>query len=212
MNQIFVFTLLLFSTINAFGQSNPSNDDITNTLNEFKKSIIDTNGESAVNLLSSHSLDYFEVILNNVSNSPKDIVSKLSIVDKMIVLGARQKLTSSEASKLDGKSFFNFAVKAGIVNKGMIKSIEISNIVIDGEKAQADIVTNNIETGVKLDFARENNKWKIDIISIYPATNLLLKNMIEMMGKDEDDFVLGIIEQNTGQKLTEEIWLPLNRD
>lgn len=53
-------------------------------------------------------------------------------------------------------------------------------------------------------------QWKLDLTSLFPASNLLFKQMVEESGQNENEYLFSLLEMLTGKKPGSEIWQKVN--
>jgi hypothetical protein len=54
----------------------------------------------------------------------------------------------------------------------------------------------------------ERGTWRINLLSVFPASNVLFKKLQRESGKPEDEFVLSVVGSLAGTPVPDTIWNP----
>lgn len=125
-----------------------------------------------------------------------------------MVFSIRHRSTKKEILSFDGKGLLVYAIKKGMVGKNTVANNAIENITIDGSFAKGQLVSNGKTAPFYFNFYNEDNDWKIDLTSIFSATTMPLKKMVEDSGQSENDFIFMLLERMTGKEVGHGIWTP----
>jgi len=203
---IFALTLLIISCNN---QTKDDQIDVKECFEGYKSSILASKGDEAVKWVDKNTLNYYDKMLKLSISGDSATVNNLGILDKLTVLTVRHRIPKEEVLKMDGNSFFIYAINSGMVGKNSVMTIEIGDIEISGDFAKGQILANGQKASLYFQFNKENNKWKIDITSIFSASIVGLKQVIKNNGLTENDFILNGLEGLTGRRPDLSIWRPL---
>ena len=107
---------------------------------------------------------------------------------------------------MDGKGLFIYAIKNGMVGKNSVANNTIGEVTIDKDFAKGQLVVRGNAVPMYFHFYREQANWKLDLTSLFPIANMSFKKMIEDSGKEENEFLLNLLEMMTGTKPGPEIW------
>lgn len=210
-----VYTLSLLFILCTAGNAQNTNNKEANAVKAcfagYKQSILEGKGSQAVQWADSRTLDYYSRMLNMALNADSLKVQDLSMIDKLMVFTVRHRIPKEEALVMEGTSFFVYAVDQGMISKNSVINIKLGEVKIEGNFAQGEIISNGQKAPFYFHFNKENKEWKIDLTSIFPATNMGLKKVVADSGKSEDEFILNMLEIITGRKPKPTIWKPLKQ-
>lgn len=200
---------LLAISYGTIAQKNSETDLIKKTFAEYKRSILAGEGEEAIKWVDSHTLNYYDQMLETAVTADSADVQKLGLMDKLTVLTARHRIPKEEALEMRGRDFFIYAIDKGMVGKSSVMNVEIGKVKVDGDSGSGQVIVNGREVPLFFDFSRENDLWKLDITSIFVATNAGLKQMLAENGTTDNEFILQALEMLSGKPVRDDIWQPL---
>lgn len=204
-------TLTLFNltllTILTFGQSD--GELVKKSFDNYKKSILQGQGEEAIKYVNSKTTDYYDKELNLAIYGDSATINDLAIIDKLTVFIARHKIPNHELIKMNGKEFFIYAVNNGMIGKNSVMTTQVGDVTIKDNVAHGQMISNGQKTPLFFEFSKESTEWKVDLTSIFPPTNIALGKMLEQQGLSDNEFIFQTLEALTGRKVTDDIWKPL---
>jgi hypothetical protein len=189
----------------AYGQ-NQEEKLIRQTFDGYKSAILNDKGDEAVKYVDSRTIKYYGHIIELVKNADSTQVSSLSVMDKLMVFSIRHRTSREEILSFDGKALLVYAIKSGMVGKNGVAKNTIGKVVIDHEFAQGQFIVNGQESPLYFHFYKETGQWKLDLTSIFAASSMAIKNMVENSGQNENEYIFSILEALTGKKPGKEIW------
>src|SRR6266542_1557343 len=208
MKALLIFTMT-WLIISCNGQTKDDAKDIKDCFAGYKSSILENKGDEAIKWVDKNTLNYYGKMLQLAISADSKTVSNLGILDKMTVLTVRHRIPKEEVLKMKGNSFFTYAINSGMVGKNSVMTLEIGDIEISGNLAKGQLVVNGQKAPLYFQFNKENDKWKIDITSIFPASIIGLKQVIKNNGLTENEFILNALRGLTGKEADVSIWKPL---
>lgn len=207
-----VSLLLLFSAVSACKAT--AQDDktlIKNCFEGYKAAILEDRGKDALKFVDSKTISYYSGILEKVKKYDSAQIEQTPIIDKLTILMLRHRATKEEIMKLDGKTLLVFAIGRGMVGKNSVQKNGIGEVVVTGNSGTGQIVVDGNATPLKFAFNKEEGAWKLDLTSIFPASNIAFKNAIKESGQNENEYLFYMLEMTTEKEPTAEIWKPLEK-
>ena len=111
--------------------------------------------------------------------------------------------------EMDGKGLFVYAIKKGMVGKSSVSNNTIGDVTVNKGFAKGQLVASGQKVPLYFHFYKEQGQWKFSLTSLFPASNMAFKKMMEDSGQKENDYLFSILEVLTGRKPGTEIWQPL---
>ncbi|MGB0177791.1 MAG: hypothetical protein ACPF9D_11540, partial [Owenweeksia sp.] len=203
------FSLLIFlSSLSLQGQSEDQ-QKIRTAFDNYKSAIRYSNGDVALAFIDQNTRDYYQEMTNAIKTADSLSVRDMNVLDKIMVLSARHRIPEEKAISMEGDQLFIYAVKYGMVAKNSVENVEIGEIVVNGNTATASLVASGQPVPMNFEFNRENNKWKIDLTSLFEISEAGMLQVIEQKGVDENMFIEKIIELSSGIPIRKNLWKPL---
>lgn len=208
MRKIFLGIGLLICFNWGYGQEDAK---VKACFDGYKSAILDSNGKEAMKWVNTKTKNYYSDILDKVLNADSLAVEGLNIVDKVTVLRVRMALNIEEIKKMDGTSFFIYAIDKGMVGKNSVENVTMGDVTVTGAKAKGTFINKGQVAPFSFEFDKEKGNWKIDLTALFPMSNQGLAMMIESGGYDENDFIIRILGSlsDPGQKVGAHLWHPL---
>jgi hypothetical protein len=199
---IFFFIL----TISAFGQESDE-ELVRKSFDSYSKSLVDNNGEDVIKFVDSRTIKYYSDILDLVKNADSTKVEALSLIDKMMVLTIRHRVSKEDILSFNGEKLLIYAIKSGMIDKGGAANISIGKVTIDNDFAKAQLISYGQESPYFLHFYKEG-QWKFDLTSTFSIAIPVLQKMADEFG-GSDKFILVALKQLTGKSPGHDIWHPI---
>lgn len=198
-------TVLCFATLSSFAQEK----EIHKCFEEYKSAILKEKGNEAVGKVSKSTIAYYEKSRVEALEADSATVANLTVIDKIMVLTLRSKMSANELSAMNGRTLFEYSVDQGMVGKNSVANGSIGEIKMKGENAEGYIAINGEVSPIFFLFSQENGEWKIDLTSVFDVSNEGMKQMIDATGYAENDYVIMVLQMATGAELSSSIWQPL---
>ena len=176
---------------------------------KYRTDLLNDDGVAAAEDVDSRTIKYYSELIELTKTADSTKIETLSVMDKMMVLMLRLKVSKEDILSLSGKDLFIYAVNKGMVGKGSVANNTIGEIKINKDFASAQFIAKGAPTEMYFEFHKENGTWKLDITSLFPLAIMVFDKLIEYSGKSENEFLLPLVEAATSKKITPEIWLPL---
>lgn len=111
---------------------------------------------------------------------------------------------------MSGNDLFVYAIKNGMVGKNSVVNNTIGEVLINGMFAKGQLLVKGKKAPLYFHFYKETDQWKLDLTSLFPASNLLFKQMVEESGETENEYLFSLLEMLTGKKPGQQIWQKVN--
>lgn len=200
------FALLVTATLTGCGGSSPEEPAIRACFANYKKAIMAKNGQNAGAEIDTNTVEYYSRMRKHVLEASASQTKALGLMDRLIVLMARHRIPAAQVKEMDGKAFFIYAVDQGWV--GEVAQIELGRVNVTGTNAKGMHMMGNQKTEIDWQFNKENGKWLIDLTSNLPELEKIFKQSLAQQGLGENEFLFDVLEQLSGEPVTETIWEP----
>ncbi|TKG91572.1 hypothetical protein EYV94_21340 [Puteibacter caeruleilacunae] len=179
---------------------------VRKSFNNYKSAILNDRGEEAVKFVDSNTIKYYSEILEKTKTAKPAEVKSLGLMDRLMVLAIRHRASKSNILSFDGKALLVYAIKEGMVGKNSVKNNSIGKVKVNGNFATGNMLVNGQATPLDFQFNKENGTWKVDLTAIFPAGTMAFKEMQKNSGKDENEFLMMLLEMASGKKPKDDIW------
>jgi hypothetical protein len=203
-----LFLMLLVNSSVAYGQKKQEKA-VRACFDGYKEAISNEKGEKAASFVDNHTIAYYTDILTLVRQADSASVQALSISDKLMVLMIRHRTAKHDMLTFSGRDLFVFAVNEGMVGKSNLPGATIGEVTFKGASAEGQFVHQGQPSPFSFGFNQENGKWKIDLTSIFPVSNMAFQNMVAESGQPEDAYLLSLLAMLTGREPGPDIWQPV---
>lgn len=207
MRIVFAIFLVLFRFISN-GQSNEE-VLVRQAFNNYKSAILNDRAEDALKVIDSRTKKYYKNILQDVKKADSLKIDKLSLIDKITILGIRAKAQREEIIEMKGTDAFLFAIKNGMVGKNSVVNTSIGEVTLDSTFAKGKLVSEGEESPYYFNFYKEEGNWKLDLTALFSLSNLVLKKMIDETGKPENELLMDMLQSLSGKEISSDIWKPI---
>jgi len=176
---------------------------------KYKEYILNDNGEEAIKYLDSRTKKYYNDILKDVINADSNRIEKLSLMDKMMILIIRQRVSKEEILNMNGEKLLIYAINNGMVGKNRASKNGIRNIYINKNFAKAELEASEKNNPIYFHFYKEDGIWKIDLTALFNISNQAMKMLVEQSNQSENEYLLYLIELVSKKAIIETIWQPI---
>jgi len=206
MKSILTILFLFILTNLVVAQENEA-ELIRKNFDSYKAFLYNGKGGEAANLVDSHTIKYYGDIIELVKNADSLKVESLSLLDKIMVLIVRQRVSKENILNFDGKALLIHAINNGMIDKSSAGSFTIGDITVDNNFAKGQIIANGTGSPLFLNFYKENGQWKFDLTSLFPICIPALQKLVKELG--ERGFINAMLSAGTGNKLSQNVWRPI---
>lgn len=199
-----ILALLLIGQL-IHGQSTEK-ELVIKSFENYKKAILNDNGDEAVKYVDSRTIKYYCEILYLVKTADSTKVETLSMLDKLLVFFVRHRISREDILSFDGKSLLVYVIKNGMVGKNGVSKYSIDDVTIIDKFSKGQFSANGKKAPFYLHFYKEDEQWKIDLTSLFPLSTMVFK----MLVGETTELILSFLEMATGKKPNHEIWEPID--
>ena len=180
---------------------------IRKNFESYKAFLYNSNGVEATNLVDSHTIKYYSDIIELVKNADSLKVESLPLLDKMMVLVVRQRVSVENILKFDGTALLIHAINNGMIDKNNIGSFTIGDITIENNFAKAQIIFNGIKSPYFLNFYKESGQWKYDLSSSFPIGLPAIEKLTKEIG--ERGLINLMLSYGNQENTNKNVWMPV---
>ncbi len=127
-----------------------------------------------------------------------------------MVLSIRHRTSKEDILSFNGEKLFIYAIEQGMVGKSSIGNNAIGETIITDNFAKGTFLFQGQKTPYFFHFYKEDGQWKIDLTALFDISAGAFEQMIASSGKDENNYLLELLEILTGNKPDNTIWRPLS--
>jgi hypothetical protein len=175
----------------------------------YKSAILNDKGEVAVKYVDSRTISYYSKVLDLVKNADSSKVESLGLLDKLMVLIIRHKAPKEEILSFDGKGLLVYSINNGMIGKNGAANNSIGEVTVVDDFAKGQLVVSDKPTPLAFHFYKEDDQWKVDLTSAFPASEAAFQQMVDQSGQAENEYLLSLLEMTSGKKAGSEIWQPV---
>lgn len=188
-------------------------------------------GPMYAQMIAADNIEYDTRTLKTALTGKKADIMALSFSQRYEILLVRLIGNKKELKELDGKGYVAWAVTNGIYEymPGPNADLELGGLTFRGDEAYCDLViktetdvrlgrrrgsvtiTDEKPTPYTLRFALEGGQWKFDRTTFISALNIQIQAEIVQAGVNEDNVLLGMLKENTGEQIPANIWTGMLR-
>jgi len=134
----------------------------------------------------------------------------MCLSDKFNVLIIRHLTTKKQILGFTPRTMTAFAFANGMGGKYKIEGATLGKAKIKGNTAKAFLINNGKKAEITYDFNLENGQWKINVLPSIKESEKEIKDMLQ--GKNENEFIFGMLELMTGKTPSSAIWNKIRKN
>jgi hypothetical protein len=180
---------------------------IRKNFDSYKAFLYNSNGVEAANLVDSHTIKYYSNIIELVKDADSLKVESLPLLDKIMVLIVRQKVSAENILKFDGTALLIHAINNGMINKKSEGSFTIGDITVENNFAKTQIIFNGVKSPYFLNFYKESGQWKYDLTSSFPISLPAIEKLTNEIG--ERGFINLMLSYGNRENANQNVWMPV---
>ena len=202
---IFLLSFLALSVAPLIGQEETA---ISATFDHYMSAVLNDEGEKAASFIDSQTIRSYDKTMHLIKYADSSVVAALPFMKKFYVLHLRHLESKENLLAMGGKELFIYAVENSTVGK--IKNASLGDIQIAGDTATAGIDINGQKTLLTFHFVKEEGSWKIDLTAFNMMGEIPLDQSILNMENGENAYLINLIEESSGERVSTAIWQPLS--
>ena len=199
--------LFLFILTNLVTAQENEAELIKKSFDSYQAFLFNNKGEEAANLVDSHTIKYYDAIIELVKNADSLKVGSLPLLDKIMVLIVRQRVSKENIINFDGKALFIYAVNNGMIDKQSVGGFTIGDINVDTNLAKAQVIFEGVKSPYFLNFYKESGQWKYDLTSSFPIGLPAIEKLTNEIG--ERGLLNLILSYGNGKNANQNVWMPV---
>ena len=164
-------------------------------------------GMEAVNYVDSHTIPYY----NDIAELARDVdslkIETLPLLDKIMVLATRHRVSKENLLKYDGKELFIYAIDHRMVDTFSSTNLRLGTVSIENDSAKAQMIVLGVGYPLYLNFYKEGGQWKYDLTSSFDVGVHVLKKYADEFG--EKLVIKMVLNADHQNKPSPNIWRPL---
>jgi hypothetical protein len=181
---------------------------VNSSFENYKDSILKSDGERAIKYVSEKSFSYYETMNNHSLTLTKKELTDLTLIDRLMVFSLRSRVDKKILKNMDGKKLIVHAINKGWIGKNSVQNLTVYSFVDSYDKSCKEMI---IGTGSQAQrmfkFYLEDEIWKIDVTSINHIANMAFSMQIRKINPNEDEALVIILSSLEGRNITlEEVY------
>ncbi len=206
MKKYILLLIISFGIFQTQAQTKGEKKAVKQCFQNYKEAILNEEGSKAVEFLSERTIKYYDKILNLSLHADSTKLVSMGLMDRFMIFALRHRTSPQDLRSFDGKRTLIYAIEKGMIGKNSVARNTIGDVDIEGDNAEGQALVNKMPTPVIFSFYKEANNWKLDLTSIFEATEKGFTKLIENQDKEENEFLLYILELSTAKKPSNDIW------
>ncbi len=174
----------------------------------YRKAVLTGNGDDAARLLSASTHGYYDLVRRLALYADANTVRSLSLMNQMQVLTFRARVPAEQLEAQDSAALIAHAVSEGWIGKNSVRTLVPGEVQRDGDQAILLTEIEGYKRGPSFRFAREEERWKLDLVPAMKAGNVAFVTTAKQRGISQQAFLRAQMKQVLGHELREENWTP----
>ncbi|TDQ06691.1 hypothetical protein [Pedobacter metabolipauper] len=179
---------------------------VVKAFEDYKYAILNDKGAEAADLIDSHTINYYQEMIDLVKKGDSSTVDRLPVIDKMTVFYLRHITKKEDLLKMDGKRLFIYSIDLGMISKSSVAGTTIGKVTVEKDFAKGMFLFDGKESPYYSHFYKEKGMWKVNLTAMYPFSNEEMKKAIVESGIAENEYLFKVLESMSGKKPGKEIW------
>ena len=170
------------------GDTSQEQAKVAHAFDSWKQAILDHHADKAMAYIPQHVDDYLATL-----NAPPAAASATNAapsqypgVDHLLRRALAQKVPPDLRAKLTLATLLQRITDRNLFNPHDLREVTLGPISVEGNSANAEVYYDGVLTAVRLTFLKEDGAWKIDVMSILPYAETLMRLDRELKGETEE--------------------------
>ena len=166
---------------------------------------------TVLQLADERTWSYFSDLKDLALTADREVLEKLNPIDRFQVLAVRHIKTPRDIAEVTRENLFAQSVVQGWFYVGDKPDVRIDyvDLLPGGKQAMADIIVNSVIPDERLEFARQDGLWKMNLLTLLPRQEEKLMTRLRDTQQTEQEFFLDFLERETGKSPSPDIWNPV---
>lgn len=189
-----IVSCLLLALFVTTALASNEEQEVRASFKELQSALISKNGATALNLLSSDTKDYYQM-LSRIISTPmtKEALAKqnLTPLNMFMVRHVKQSLPKNFWNNYKNQKtpdkLLKFAVEKGLGSRELTDDIRLGTVRISGNTATGALIKGSKALPLQMVFHKESGKWKVNLISMLEQVNSMAENFLNKAGLKIED-------------------------
>lgn len=155
----------------------------------YEKHLQAKQGDELALLLASPAIAYYGRMKRLALTGTPEAVAKAGMLMRLSVYTVRHLATATELKAMDTRKFIAWNVNLGLVSTMGKHKVELVNIRVNGDRAEAAIRAGASTSPPLFDFIREGGAWKIDVVKAVRVMEPLIQSRLSEAGLSEEQIL-----------------------
>ena len=179
-------SLLLLAACQRGGTSEEQ-ANVTQAFNSWKDALLNQHADQAMAYIPHHVDDYLTTLNAAPAASATNVAaSQYPGVDLLLRRALAQKVPPDLRARLTLATLLQRITDEHRFNPNDLRQVTIGPVSVEGDRASAEVYYDGVLTAVRLSFLKEDDAWKIDVMSILPYAETLMRLDREIKGETEE--------------------------
>jgi hypothetical protein len=184
---------------------------IRSTHDKFNAASSANDFQTVVSLVNQNTLDFFERMRTHAINSGPETISSLPMVDRMFIATIRAHVEPSYLKQLSSAQLVMVGMRDGWLNttKDGKSPPALGEILVDADRAEAEIIANGQTGPFKFVFTKEDGLWKHDMAALLKWASETFEQSMKRHPNpmfSEDEQLLQVLSAQHKKQITSVIW------
>ncbi len=170
------------------GSTTEEQAHVAHAFDSWKQAILDHHADQAMAYIPHRVDDYIATL--KVPPAPASAgtaaSSQFPSVDLLLRHALAQKVPPDLRPNLTMATLLQRITDRHLFDPHDLKEISLGPVSVDGDRASAEVYYDGMLTAVRLSFLKEDGAWKIDVMSILPYAETLMRLDRELKGVSEE--------------------------
>lgn len=165
-------------------------------------------GARAASAVSSNSLAYYDRMRKLALSATKSELDELEGTERMLVLALRHQAPLDLLESGTPADLLAYAVNAALIIDTGAAETELGEVTIHGDLARGWLVVDGEPRYDVLQFALEDDGWKIDLEFAMRSSAGLIAASARRSKMSENDLIFELLSRGSGKPVGPDIWKP----
>jgi len=176
---------------------------------DFLAAIADRDVAAGVAVLSKGSLAEWQRDRGLALFGARREVAELSPGRRLAVFALRHHEPAFLAADGSPEELAGHAIRAGMADREGLSRVEMSDVIVQGDRASGGLIVSGLPSGFRAAFVREDGRWRFDLPATLEAAGKVVTRAAAASESSENAVIAGMLTMSSGRRPTDRIWEPL---
>ncbi|MEU5692816.1 hypothetical protein [Actinosynnema sp. NPDC020468] len=163
----------------------------------YKKAALDKDG-AAARLLSSSMRGFYDNAKKlALTGSEVDVVAS-GPSSAVTVYVLRAEIDPARLRSMSAQDLMTYAVEQGLIGEKSVEKLEVGEPVVTGDTAKAPVLVQGADSGMSLDFLKEDGAWRIDLSPLLALADQALAAVAKQQNLSVEQLIDATLAQRYG--------------